>query len=166
MSTMIYSFASNEKLENKIIEQPIVEQPIIVYKELTKEGLITKLNKNLKGELADKGELFANECLEKGVDPYLAVAIVLHETGCKWNCSKLVVNCNNVGGMKGKPGCNGGSYKKFDSLDEGIIAFINNLSNNYYAFGLNTPELMNPKYAEGKTWASKVNKYIEEISES
>mgnify|MGYP002511620479 CR=1 FL=1 len=38
---------------------------------------------------------------------YLAVAIVLHETGCKWTCSKLVRECNNVGGMKGS-GC--GSY--------------------------------------------------------
>ena len=42
-------------------------------------------------------------------DSYVAVAIMLHETGCKSNCSSLVRNCNNVGGQKGSPGCNGGA---------------------------------------------------------
>ena len=40
------------------------------------------------------------------------------------------------------------------------------LYNNYYAKGLTTPEKINPKYAESKTWAQKVNKYIEKIRAS
>ena len=95
-----------------------------------------------------------------GVDPYMATAIILHETGCTWGCSYLVNACNNVGGQKGS-GC--GAYAYFNSLDEGIMAFINNLSRNYIDYGLTTPELINPKYAEDPNWAKNVNKYIEQI---
>ena len=90
----------------------------------------------------------------------MATAIILHETGCKWGCSRLVRECNNVGGQKGK-GC--GSYSYFNSLDEGIKAFIDNLERNYISHGLTTPEKINPKYAEDPNWAKNVNKYIENI---
>ena len=56
-----------------------------------------------------------------------------------------------------------GSYRKFDTLEEGITKFIENIAKNYYAYGLTTPEAMNHKYAESKTWATKVNNYINEI---
>ena len=65
--------------------------------------------------------------------------------------------------MKGSPGCNGGSYKAFPSLDEGIKAFMNNLYNNYYAKGLTTPETIGPKYAASSTWSSKIRSYMNEI---
>ena len=65
--------------------------------------------------------------------------------------------------MKGSPGCNGGSYKAFPSLDEGIRAFMNNLYKNYYAVGLTTPETIGPKYAASQTWASQVRAYMSEI---
>jgi len=101
--------------------------------------------------------------LEYGVDPYLATAIMMHETGCKWGCSNLVKKCNNVAGQKGKPSCDGGSYKKYESLDEGIKGAIYNIYVNYVKYGLLTAEQMNSKYAEDKTWSKKVNKYINEI---
>ena len=73
-----------------------------------------KLNRNLGNDyIAGKGEFIATQCLEKGVDPYVAVAIILHETGCGTKCSNLARTCNNVGGQKGSPGCNGGSFKSF-----------------------------------------------------
>ena len=97
-----------------------------------------------------------------GIDPYLAVAISMHETGCKWNCSRLVKACNNVGGMKGSPGC-GGAYASFPTLDEGIRAYMNNLYKNYTSKGLTTPEAMGPKYAGSSTWASNVRSYMNEI---
>ena len=136
--------------------------------ELTKESLsydelVNKLNRSLNSTLKGQGEKFAKYAIELGIDPYLAVAIVLHETGCKWNCSSLLKQCNNVGGMKGSPGCNGGSYKAFSSLDEGISAFMNNLYKNYYAKGLTTPETIGPKYAASSTWASKIRAYMQEI---
>ena len=127
------------------------------------DELVNKLNRSLNGTLAGKGESFAKYSVELGINPYLAVAIVLHETGCKWNCSSLLRNCNNVGGMKGSPGCNGGSYKAFPSLDEGIKAFMNNLYKNYYAVGLTTPETIGPKYAASTSWPSKIRSYMNEI---
>ena len=125
--------------------------------------LAQKLNKSMKSTISGKGELLASYCIEKGVDPYLALSIILLETGCNWTCSSLTNKCNNVGGMKGSPGCDGGSYKAFATLDDGIKAFVDNLANNYYAYGLNTPELMNKKYAESTTWAMKVRNYMSSV---
>ncbi|MCI8778334.1 MAG: glucosaminidase domain-containing protein [Bacilli bacterium] len=135
----------------------------IVWDGLTMGELTDKLNRMLNSTLAGKGEIFATHSLELGMDPYLAVAIVLQETGCQWNCSYLVNACNNVGGQKGSPGCDGGSYKAYSTLDEGIIGYLDNLYYNYYAYGLTTAEAMNPKYAESTAWAYNVNSYIEKI---
>lgn len=135
-------------------------QPEIVYDGLTLDELTNKLNKSLNSTIAGKGDLIASYSLEKGVDPYMAEAIILQETGCKWDCSYLVKSCNNVGGQKGS-GCGGYSY--FPSLDEGIKAFIDNLYNNYVSLGLTTPEQINPKYAESTLWAVNVNSYIDII---
>lgn len=135
----------------------------IVYDNMTIDELGAKLDRILNDDLKGKGYLYASHSLEMGVDPYLAVAISLLETGCKWTCSNLVKSCNNVGGQKGKPGCNGGSYKSYDTLDEGIIGFIDNIYYNYVAYDLLTPDAMQKKYAESTTWAKKVNAYIEQI---
>lgn len=135
-----------------------------VYDGLTFEELSAKLNRNLGNDyIAGKGELIAKLCLEKGVDPYIAVAIILHETGCGTKCSNLARYCNNVGGQKGSPGCNGGSFKKFDTLDAGIEGFINNLQKNYFSVGRTTVETIAPKYCEGTTWASKINYFVNKI---
>ena len=137
-----------------------VEEEKETYDGKTLEELTIIINNSLNSTIANKGDLIVNYSIEKGVDPYMATAIILHETGCKWNCSRLVRECNNVGGQKGN-GCGGYSY--FNSLDEGIKAFIDNLERNYISYGLKTPEQINPKYAADPNWAKKVNKYIEEI---
>lgn len=144
--------------KEEVIEQS--EESKIVYDGMTIDELAEKLNRSLNSTISGKGYLIASHSIEMGVDPYMATAIMLHETGCKWNCSYLVNTCNNVGGQKGY-GC--GSYSYFNSLDEGIIAFIDNLYNNYISYGLTTPETINPKYAEDPNWSINVNKYIENI---
>ena len=142
----------------------IVPPRIEVYEGMTIDELAAKLNRNLgNGYIAGKGYLIASQCIEKGVNPYVAVAIMLHKTGCKYNCSSLVRTCNNVGGQKGAPGCNGGAYKAYATLDEGIIGFINNLYKNYYSKGLNTIEQIAPKYAASKAWPGKIRSYVEQI---
>lgn len=132
----------------------------IVYDGMTLDQLAAQLDKSLKSTLTGKGFLYASYSLQMGVDPYVALAITLHETGCNGNCSKLVKECNNVGGMKGSPGCNGGSYKKFNTIDDGIKAYIDNLSKNYYKKGLNTVEKINKKYAASTAWSGKIYYYI------
>lgn len=140
-----------------------VTKRVIVYDGMTMNELAEKLNRSLKSTIAGKGDIFASYSLERGVDPYLAVSIMLLETGCNWSCSSLMRKCNNVGGQKGSPSCDGGSYKSYPSLDEGIKGFIDNIADNYYAYGLTTPEAMNKKYAASNMWAIKVNNYISSV---
>lgn len=146
--------------------EPVEPEPQaqpVVFDGLTINELAEKLNRSLHSTLSGTGASFAKYAVEMGIDPYLAVAIVLHETGCNSKCSTQVKQCYNVGGMKGGPSCNGTSYKRFNSLDEGIYAFMSNLKENYYDKGLNTPEKMNKKYAASTSWAKKVNHYINKI---
>lgn len=126
------------------------------------EDIAKKINKHLKGVLKNKGEFITEYSLSIGMDPYLAASVMLHETGCSWTCSKLARTCNNVGGNKGNPGCNGGSYRKFDTIEEGIKFAINKL-NNYYKKGYKTPKEINPYYATDKTWYKKINNYMNKL---
>ena len=136
---------------------------IPIYDGLSLNEIGSKIDKVLNSNLKGYGKTIAALAIEKDVDPYIAASIILVETGCKWNCSYLTKNCNNVGGMKGS-GC--GSYAAFSDLDVGLDAFIRNLARNYYAYGLNTPELMNRKYAENPNWHKDVNYYINLIKAS
>ena len=145
----------------------IIPTRVEVYEGMTLEELAVKLNRNLGNDIiAGKGMLIASECINKGVDPYVATSIILHETGCKSKCSNLARYCYNFGGQKGRPSCNGGSFKKFDTIDEGLVGMINNLYKNYYAMGLNTVETIAPKYCEGNTWAGKINWFVNSIRNS
>jgi len=145
-----------ESISNVAINIERVE----VYDGLTIEELIDKLNKSLngKGVLSGQGGLIATRSVELGINPYMAVAIMLHETGCNWNCSTLARVNYNVGGMRGR-----GGWQKFSSIEEGINAFLNNLYKNYYKYGLNTPEKIGPKYAGSASWPQKINSYINKI---
>ncbi len=149
----------NEVTTIEPVETMLVEEE--VYDGLTLTELTNKLNRSLNSTMANKGYIFANYTKETGLDPYLAVAIVLEETGCRYTCSHLVNACHNVGGIKGSGNCNG--YQGYKSLDEGIKSYLNFLYNNYYAKGLTTPENINPSYAESTTWAAKINNYIDYV---
>ena len=155
--------------ENKIMDWEATEDGISVFNEVVFDGLTmnelaSKLDKSLTSTLTGTGKIYAETSIKYGVDPYLMVSISLLETGCKWGCSYLTRECNNVGGMKGTPTCPGTSFRQFDSLEEGIEAFIANISNNYYKKGLTTAELMANKYANGSTtWATKVNNYFNSV---
>lgn len=145
----------------------IVPPRIEVFDGLTIEELASKLDRHLGSDImAGKGYFIATNCIEKGINPYIVTAIILHETGCGSKCSNLARSCFNVSGQKGKPSCNGGSFRKFDTLEDGIMGLINNLYNNYYSYGLDTVEKIAPKYAEGNTWAGKINYFVNKIREN
>jgi len=149
------------KLSPIVLE--LKEEKKIVYDNMTFEELSEKLNKSLNGILTGKGCTFAKYSINYGIDPYLSLAIVLHETGCKWNCSYLATTCNNIGGQKGYPTCGYSSYKSFSSLDEGIKGFYDNLYYNYYSYGLTDVYSIHKKYAEDPNWPTYINNYINEI---
>ncbi len=157
-----------EEVEMEIAPSSIIVPPRVeVYEGMTLAELSEKLNRNLGNDIiAGKGEIIASECINKGVDPYITVAIILHETGCGTNCSNLARNCYNFGGQKGSPSCNGGAFKQYDSIEEGLVGMIDNLSKNYFSIGLNTPETIGPKYCEGNEWAGKISWFVNKIRNS
>lgn len=159
----LYEPSIYEELVDSEITETKKPERIVVYEDMTMEELTDKLNNILSSNLTGMGEYYAKYSIELGVDPYLAVAISMHETGCTWGCSYLARECNNVGGQKGS-GC--GQYRAYDTLEEGIYGFILNIKKNYVDYGLLTADQMNPKYAEDPKWSSKVNKYIEKIKNS
>lgn len=140
-----------------------VDDGSIIYDGMTITELTNKLNKSLNSYLKNTGYFFAKYTRNTGLDPYLSVAIVLLETGCKWTCSSLTINCNNIGGLKGSPSCNGGAYKKYDTLEEGINGYLNIIYNNYYLKGMTDAYSMASTYAASNLWAEKVTNYINEI---
>lgn len=107
-----------------------------------------------------------NKAIEYDIDWKIAVSISAWETGY-WE-SSLYNNNKNVGGLY----CNG-SFLKYNSLDEGIEAFISNLKRNYFDMGLNTLETIQPKYCPigakndpnglNKNWLSGVTKIYESL---
>lgn len=149
-----------KKIEEENKKKEEERRKATIYDNLTLDELAAKLDRNFNNELKGKGYLYASYSISKGVNPYLAAAISLEETGCTWNCSSLVKSCHNVGGMKGS-GC--GEYGYFSDLDSGIKAFIDNIYKNYVLYGLTTADTMNPKYAENPLWSTNVNRYIEKI---
>ena len=128
----------------------------------TDTEIAEKLDRYLNSTLEGKGQFIAEYSISVGMDPYLATAVMLQETGCYWTCSYLTRVCNNVGGQKGSPSCNGGSYRRFDTLEEGLKFTINKL-NSYYQNGKTTPREINPYYATDKTWYQKVERYVDKL---
>lgn len=156
-----------EKKENLLLTEVVMETApasvivpprVEVYEGMTLEEVAAQLEKTLKNDLSGHGMVIATKSIELGVDPFVAAAVMMHETGCgQAQCSSLARNCYNFGGQKGK-GC--GAYKRYNSIDEGLEGIIYNLYKNYYAMGLNTVEKIGPKYAESTTWANTVNWYV------
>lgn len=144
----------------------VIPERIEVFDGLTIEELIDRLNRNLGNDiLAGYGEFIANEALSRGVDPYLVVAIISQESGCAGSngCSNLASVCYNFGGIKGNPGCNGKSFKQFDSIEDGLVGLIDLLDRVYFSKGLTTPDQIGPIYCEGDEWAGHINWFINKI---
>mgnify|MGYP002854556721 CR=1 FL=1 len=151
-----------EEINMEVVPASVYVPPRVeVYAGLTIEELSAKLDRSLGGILAGHGNTIAQHSLDLGVDPYVAAAIMIHETGN--GTSRIANNCYNFGGQKGY-GC--GAYKKYDTVDEGLIGIIDNLYKNYYAYGLNTIESIGSKYAESTEWPTKIHWYVDKISNS
>ena len=134
---------------------------VVVFDNLTMEELSAKIDRAVGGAMSGKGSLIATESIKRGVDPYVATAIMMHETGN--GTSSMCRTCYNFGGQKGS-GC--GAYQRFGSTDEGITRMIDNLYRNYYARGLTTIESIGSKYAQSGTWPSMIHMYVNRIKSS
>ena len=170
MENMSASIANaNKPQEEKIVEtknttdinMEVAKAGVLreeVYEGMTLDEVANQLNKSLKNEISGKGMFIASKSIELGVDPFIATAIIMHETGCGQNsCSHIARTCYNFGGQKGS-GC--GAYQRYGSVEEGLEGMISNLYRNYYARGLTTIESIGPRYAESGEWISKINWYV------
>lgn len=133
-------------------------QRIEVYEGKTREEVINQLNKSLGGVLSGKANIIVDKALSLGVDPYVAAAIMVHESAN--GNSRIARNCNNFGGQKGA-GC--GGWKSYPSVQAGIEGMIQNMYNNYYSKGLNTIDKMASRYAESPAWPAKIHSFVNKL---
>lgn len=106
------------------------------------------------------------KAIEYGVDWRIAVAISRWETGNF--TSSIYQNKNNVGGLY----CRG--FLSYETLDEGVEAFVSNLKRNYFDMGLDTLEKIQPKYCPigaandpnglNKNWLNGVTQIYQSLS--
>lgn len=116
-----------------------------------------------KTPLDGYGETIARASIRKSVNPYLISGIILESTNCKVECSIIFKECNNVSGIKGNPGCFGGTYKSYDKIDDAIVDIVNNISKNYYTPEMQTPYKMYKNYGKTSSWALKVSNFMDAI---
>ena len=116
-----------------------------------------------KTPLEGYGEHIAKASITKGVNPYLIGAIILESSKCKTECSVIFKECNNVSGLKGSPGCFGGAYRTYNSVNDSINDIVNSISKNFYTQEMQSPYKMYKDYGKNSSWAFKVSNYMEAI---
>lgn len=150
------------------IEEPVkkVEVPALVSNKPTKakvEEILKTLDEMvIEAEAEEKVEQMLNiedrivfACDRYGIPWEIPLAIARLETG--WFKSNAYINGNNPGGMSRneKP-------IKYDTIEEGVEAFVSNLANNYFAIGLDTPEEIGKKYCPiNPKWPSLIRQMME-----
>ena len=147
----IIAIAIYGNVNPKVIIKEVVKEEEIKIR-LDKDDLLKEEKKEetniakLRTETCHLSEIeckIYNKSTEYGLSreqAFIVVSISRHETG-KWT-SKAFLNKNNLGGIM----CSTG-LKSYDSLDEGIEAFVSLLKNRYFDKGLDTIEKIQPVYA-------------------
>ena len=152
-----------EKEEDNPIASP--EEPVDTsFNGESFEAIGKKIDKYCaKTELEGYGEYIAKTSVMKSVNPYLIVGIILESTNCKNECSVIFKECNNTSGMKGSPGCFGGSYKEYKKLEDSISDLVNKISHDFYTPEMQAPYKMYKDYGKSSSWALKVSNFMEAI---
>ena len=127
------------------------------------EKIIEKMKKFfVETPLEGYEENIVNVSVRNNVNPYLVSAIILESTSCKYNCTVIFNECNNVSSTKGKPGCFGGSYRLYDSVEDSIKDLVESIKSKF-SEDEQIPNKMYSKFDRNAIWAFKVNKYMDEI---
>lgn len=166
---MIYVYPENkveeEKKEEDVPPPEVEEEEIdIDYDGESSDKIAHKLDKfYAKTPLEGHGEYIAKTSIRKSVNPYLIGAIILESTSCKTECSIIFQECNNVGKMKGDPGCFGGAYKNYNSVNDSITDLVNYISKEFYTPEMQSPYKMYKTYGKSSAWAFKVTNFMDSI---
>ncbi|MBQ8471993.1 MAG: hypothetical protein IJ501_00650 [Bacilli bacterium] len=157
---------------NIIDELDVMLETDLTYNNEDSDIIAKKINNYLKNELAGYGELISKYSIVNEVNPYLIAGMIIEDTSCDTNCSVLVKRCNNVShdlyekDNLNEASCFGGSYQKFNTLDESIKSFIKYVKNNFYQNELTTPGTIYKTYKKDVRWAFRVNQNIDKIKNS
>jgi hypothetical protein len=136
-------------INTKSVEKAIAELPVMK----TVEEKQKVEEKEEVRELSIE-EQIRNSCKRYGVPYDLTLAIARLETG--WFQSYAYVYKNNPGGLSVNE-----VPIAFGSIEEGVDAFVGNLSRNYFAVGLDTPELIGQKYCPvNPEWSTMVRELM------
>jgi len=119
--------------EVRELEYPDVESNFESFKEFVKE----RQEEAFKALPID--EKIAVTCDKYGIPSDIVLAIARLETG--HFKSRAFTEYNNPGGMSIRE-----VPIKYDTIEEGVEAFVGNLAKNYFAKGLTTPEAIGKKY--------------------
>lgn len=144
-----------------------IEEPIQKETEVTEdepiEIWIPELPEDNVVELTPLEQIAAGGSMEEkikiacniyGADYDITLAIGRYETG--WWKSYACTVKNNPGGMSRNE-----VPIYYDTIDEGINAWVQNLANNYFAIGLDTPEKIAEKYCPNNSdYASYLRKMM------
>lgn len=160
--------------EDKPVEQPedepkeVEEDPVDTsFNGESIESIGKKIDKYCKKTpLEGYGEYIAKASIRKSVNPYLISGIILESSNCKNDCSVIFKECNNVSGMKGSPGCFGGTYKQYNDLEDAISDIVNIISHDYYTPEMQSPYKMYKNYGKNSSWALKVSNFMESIKKT
>jgi hypothetical protein len=102
-------------------------------------------------------EMIILACDWYGIEPDIPLAIARLETGNF--TSRAFAECNNVGGMSIDE-----EPITYDSLEDGVDAFVGNLARNYFGKGFDDVEKISKKYCpvNAEAWAEAVQELIRE----
>lgn len=126
----------------------MMEEPTII------ETALPEVAKGEKEPITIEDKI-SKACADYGISDEIPLAIAKLETG--HFTSNAYINHNNPGGM---------SINEvpitYNTLDEGVEAFVSNLAENYFGIGLTTPEAIAQKYCpvNAENWASLVNQLM------
>ena len=146
-----------EQVEQELTQEDIAEntEPIEIWiPELPEDNVVelTPVEKITMGGSMDEKIKIA--CDIYGADYDITLAIGRYETG--WWKSYACTVKNNPGGMSRNE-----VPIYYDTIDEGINAWVQNLANNYFAIGLDTPEKIAEKYCPNNSgYASYLRKMM------
>ena len=164
---MIYLHKEDEPVKKEEDDTPIVEEEEPVDTSFDGESIEVigkKIDKYYtKTPLEGYGEYVAKTSISKSVNPYLISGIILENSSCKTECSIIFKECNNLSGMKGEPGCFGGSYKSYKSLNDSISDLVGSIAKEFYTPEMQAPYKMYKQYGKNSSWAFKVSNYMEAI---
>ena len=147
----------NEQVEQEPTQEDIAEntEPIEIWIPEEPEDNIVELTPLEQiaagGSMEEKIKI---ACNIYGADYDITLAIGRYETG--WWKSYACTVKNNPGGMSRNE-----VPIYYDTIDEGIDAWVQNLANNYFAMGLDTPEKIAEKYCPNNSeYASYLRKMM------